>query len=862
MLRNINKKVICSILFILAIAMTLFPAVVKAQNDVQIYIDYPTQNQICKDELYVHGWFMSPVQNKTLKVYIDNDEKEITSELKRYNRPDVTGSVIGYGTPEQNPLAGYTGTIKIDDIADGVHTLIVRVINNETGNIIGTVSTTFNVQKYKTLLNIDYPKPVATTNSTLYVHGWVMSDLKDKDVKIYIDNSTEEAQSDVQRYNRPDVLQAIKDYGTEEQNPLAGYKGNVYLGNDILDGRHTITVKVINPTTNEIMAQETREFFVQKYKVALNIDYPKQNETSKSSLYVHGWLMSDLKDKDVKIYIDGSKTEAQSDIQRYNRPDVLQAIKDYGTKEQNPLAGYKGNVYLGSDMLDGKHTVTVKVINPETNEVMAEDSRDFWLKKYETALNIDYPRANETTGKTVYVHGWLMSEQPNKTVKIYIDNDNNEVTSSIERYNRPDVLQAVKGYGTEEQNPLAGYKGTVDISNIKDGRHEVIVKVIDTETNELMQTEKRTFYVDKYKTQICIDYPYTYTNYRNTLPVHGWVMSDEANKSVRFYLNGNDITSQISLYNRPDVINAVTGYGTQQENPTPGFDGKIDISGYSTGDYTLKVEVYSNTTQEVIKTQEIRVQLNKFTYEEGTYGISGLKVQNGSNGNDLKYYRIGDGNNVMFATFSVHGFEDLWYRDGAELSYIAEQFKSELYNNQWNYRDVLNNWTIYIFPCANPDGQYSGWTNNGPGRTTLYSAAPGNKGVDMNRSWSVGYTRKTSDREYNGTEPFQSYETRYLRDFILSRKSSSGNNILVDLHGWLNETIGDDGLGSYYRYHIGMNTHISSYGGGYLINWARSLGNTRSVLVELPEVSGHNEVANRDFAGKYTRATIDMLRNN
>ena len=862
MITKINKKVICSILFILAIVMTLFPAVVKAQNDVQIYIDYPTQNQVCKDELYVHGWFMSAVQNKSLKVYIDNEEKDITSGLERYNRPDVTGSVIGYGTPEQNPLAGYKGTIKIDDIADGIHSLIVKAINNETGNIIGTASTTFKVQKYKTLLNIDYPRPSATTNSTLYVHGWVMSELKDKEVKIYIDNSTEEAESDVQRYNRPDVLQAIKGYGTVEQNPLAGYKGNVYLGSDILDGKHTITVKIINPKTDEIMAQETRKFFVQKYKVALNIDYPRLNATSKSSLYVHGWVMSDLKDKDVKVYIDNSKEEAQSDIQRYNRPDVLQAVKGYGTEEQNPLAGYKGYVDLGTTITDGKHTVTVKVINPETNEVMAEDSRDFWLKKYETALNIDYPRANETTGKTVYVHGWLMSEQPNKTVKIYIDNDNNEVTSSIERYNRPDVLQAVKGYGTEEQNPLAGYKGTVDISKIQNGRHEVIVKVIDTESNEVMQTERRVFYVDKYKTQIYIDYPYTNTNYRNTLPVHGWIMSDEANKTIRFYLNGNDITSQINLYNRPDVINAVTGYGTQEENPTPGFDGIINISGYSTGEYTLKIEVYSNTTQEIIKTQETRVQLNKFTYEDGTYGISGLKVQNSSSGNDLRYYRIGDGNNVMFATFSVHGFEDLWYRDGAELEFIAENFKNELYNNQWNYRDVLNNWTIYIFPCANPDGRYSGWTNNGPGRTTLYSAAPGNKGVDMNRSWSVGYTRRTSNREYNGTEPFQGYETRYLRDFILSRKSSNGNNILVDLHGWLNETIGDNGLGSYYRYHIGMNTHISSYGGGYLINWARSLGNTRSVLVELPEVRGHNEVVNRDFAGRYTRATIDMLRNN
>ena len=97
---------------------------------------------------------------------------------------------------------------------------------------------------------------------------------------------------------------------------------------------------------------------------------------------------------------------------------------------------------------------------------------------------------------------------------------------------------------------------------------------------------------------------------------------------------------------------------------------------------------------------------------------------------------------------------------------------------------------------------------------------------------------------------------------MLSKKSTSGRTIVIDLHGWLNETIGDSGLGSHYRAQYGMGTHISSYGGGYLINWARSLSNTRSALIELPPVSNHNQVVSRDYAGKYIRATISMLRSN
>ena len=247
----------------------------------------------------------------------------------------------------------------------------------------------------------------------------------------------------------------------------------------------------------------------------------------------------------------------------------------------------------------------------------------------------------------------------------------------------------------------------------------------------------------------------------------------------------------------------------------------------------------------------------------GTYGVSGLKVKGDSRGSNLKYYKIGNGPNVFFATFAVHGWEDCFSYDGKELTKIAEAFKEKLLLMQ--DRDIANKWTIYIFPSVNPDGEYYGYTHNGPGRTTLYSAAPENKGIDINRGWSTGFKQYTGDRNYNGTEAFQAYEARYLRDFLLGHKATNGQTVLVDLHGWLNETIGDDGIGSYYRSQFGMTKHISTYGQGYLINWARSnLGangrTARASLVELPEVSNSNQVSAGRFSEKYINATLNMLR--
>ena len=243
--------------------------------------------------------------------------------------------------------------------------------------------------------------------------------------------------------------------------------------------------------------------------------------------------------------------------------------------------------------------------------------------------------------------------------------------------------------------------------------------------------------------------------------------------------------------------------------------------------------------------------------EEGTYGWTGLKVKYKGNGGEfLNYYKVGNGNKKLFLNFSIHGFEDSYNYDGAELTYIADEFFNYLKRNM--SEELVNKWTVYIFPNSNPDGQHNGWTNNGPGRTTLYSWAPGNKGIDMNRCFPVNYKSMSDNRNYNGTQPLQAFEAENLRNFILS--NTGAQNIVIDVHGWLNETIGDNGIGSYYRNNFGISKHIGSYGSGYFIQWARTIPNARSMLLELPEVKSHNEVLQRGYANKFINATMQLLQ--
>lgn len=274
-----------------------------------------------------------------------------------------------------------------------------------------------------------------------------------------------------------------------------------------------------------------------------------------------------------------------------------------------------------------------------------------------------------------------------------------------------------------------------------------------------------------------------------------------------------------------------------------------------------------------VKYKSSKIYFNKNYITSGTYGVSGLKTKGDSRGSDLRYYKLGWGSNVFFATFAVHGFEDNYNHDGLELTQIAEDFVNKL--NNVGDTSILSKWTIYILPQANPDGARYGYSNNGPGRHTVYgsNASDGHKGIDLNRCWQTSSTyTKFSGRNYNGQYACSSSEASSLRNFLTSHKSVGGQTVLIDVHGWLTETIGDNQIGSYYRTQFGMSKHISTYGNQYLINWARtSLGSSgkvaRTALIELPEygtngkkILSHSDVVNSGYSTKFYNATINLLK--
>ncbi len=286
----------------------------------------------------------------------------------------------------------------------------------------------------------------------------------------------------------------------------------------------------------------------------------------------------------------------------------------------------------------------------------------------------------------------------------------------------------------------------------------------------------------------------------------------------------------------------------------------LTVQGNNTADGTnIRVDKKVSNDSQMFRFEEITGG------KVGTYGKSGLAYKGISDRTDLNYYRYGAGENVFFAIFEVHGFEDNWDFDGQELTNIANDFYNKLIADKDEY--IAKNWTVYVIPNVNPDGLYHGNSNMGPGRTTIYSNAPEHKGIDINRSWEipgVTYKKFTDNRNYNGTAGFQAYEAVALRDFLLKNKSTNGQTILIDLHGWENSFIGDGEIGSeYFAPNFPSATKkYESYGNQYLITWAKSVLGARSALVELPSwIKSHNDVVTEKLSSKYINSVTNMLKN-
>lgn len=624
-------------------------------------------------------------------------------------------------------------------------------------------------------------------------------------------------------------------------------------------------------------------------KVLMNLDQAQDGTVyyKNDKINVVGWKMADVSDTKIVAYFDQIKLD-EDRIKYAERPDVIKGVVGYGTAKQNLMPQYSFEIDT-RDLSAGQHIIKIDTINSKGKVIGTLESHIF----YDTELHVTYSAHVQdigwqnwkkdgekagTEGRLLRIEAMkinLINATDNMRIKYRVHVQdigwqdwkyNGDIAGTVSQCKRIEAIK-IEIENTEEYSieyrvlvQDVGWQGWANDGETAGTEEKGLrLEAIEIKIVPKIAHDRVTMYIDEPANKVGAE----------KVKVKGWLMTNMENVNIRILFNDEKIDSGITRTSRNDVLEIIKGYGGKEYNPLPGFEAMLNLSELANTKGVLKVQAFDKQNNLILE-KIVNINIRpKIEYQAGTYGQTGLRVS-GQGGNNLNYLKYGNGPNVFFATFAIHGYEDIWSRDGYELVDIANQFYNKLLNDK-DY-DLADKWTIYIFPGINQDGLTNGWTNNGPGRTTLYSQAPNNKGIDMNRCWQIGssYQRFTSSRNYNGTAGFQAYEAQALRNFMLANKSQNGQTFLVDLHGWTQQLIGNEEICSYYDRQFPENNKksVGRYGTGYMIAWGRTyLGSTnraaKTALIELPNqgVTGHQSVVNKNFANRYINATLDMLRN-
>lgn len=132
-----------------------------------------------------------------------------------------------------------------------------------------------------------------------------------------------------------------------------------------------------------------------------------------------------------------------------------------------------------------------------------------------------------------------------------------------------------------------------------------------------------------------------------SIKVVGWKMSNVSNTKIRAYIDGSSTPideSLITYKKRNDVLTAIFGYGTEIENPNPGFEFSINTTNMTSGEHTIRIELCTSNNEKI---QEITTKINidrnlhvQYKSHVQNIGWQGNVIDGQMSGTSGKSYRI------------------------------------------------------------------------------------------------------------------------------------------------------------------------------------------------------------------------------
>ena len=597
-------------------------------------------------KIIVKGWTMSNDKKATMNIYIDGNKME-TTPLKRMQRPDVIAAISGYGGKELNPEPGFETSIDITKVTQGVHKIVYQLETAE-GEILAKKIANIEIKKGEFYIDTQY-NCNTFEGRNIGIKGWIMTSDPTSKMKIYIDG--QDTKTDFsKRIERADVIAGISGYGGASLNPKPGFEANLDIST-YTAGNHTVTYRLEQADGNVIYEENYQVMFNNKAKGTFDIETPniygRTPITKEAKIIVKGWTMSNDKKATMNIYIDGNKMET-TPLKRMQRPDVIAAISGYGGKELNPEPGFETSIDI-TKVTQGVHKIVYQLETAE-GEILAKKIANIEIKKGEFYIDTQY-NCNTFEGRNIGIKGWIMTSDPTSKMKIYIDGQDTK-TDFSKRIERADVIAGISGYGGASLNPKPGFEANLDISTYTAGNHTVTYRLEQADGNVIYEENYKVNFDNVPRAMLDIDEPNWKGVPNKDGKIIGWVMTNVKKPRIRVYIDQYERWDNQYRVKRPDVLEAIHGYGSKENNPTPGFEIDMKYGDFALGTHTLRIVIEDEQGNQIaVKTREFtiydnsdgiqnfpesyQIMLRKIVQEKGMTNWKFVPVYTGIDWNEL-----------------------------------------------------------------------------------------------------------------------------------------------------------------------------------------------------------------------------------
>lgn len=361
-----------------------------------------------------------------------------------------------------------------------------------------------------------------------------------------------------------------------------------------------------------------------------------------------GWRMANFSNNVISVYVDDEKVNAEN-ITYSERKDVIDAIKGCGTSEQNPTPGFAVKINL-EDLDEGKHTLRFN-IETSKGEIIETQTYNFTIDRQPHITYLGHVQdvgwqENVSDGKIAGIEGSglrleaLKVQLTNLTENIKLKSSAYIENSGWQEWKYDGEVIGTEGLGLKMQAIQMELEGTEEYSVMYrvyiqgkgwqewkyDG--EVAGKIDDNAKIEAIQVKiiKR----DK-KVRLFIETGgsiSTYYNDTSTITISGWRMANFYNNEIKAYIDNTPIDG-ITYFKRQDVINAITGSGTERQNPTPGFSVNINLDNLQEGTHTFSLK-FLTSTGEIVETYNYSFVIDRQIHVEYAGHIQDIGWQSSS----------------------------------------------------------------------------------------------------------------------------------------------------------------------------------------------------------------------------------------